>query len=270
MVVAVRTLISALSLVSRFARAPQLQLQATAAPQSCESLLRGLFSGPVNADAVADACAVDVEWDDMSAPSSVRGPSAVRALMASKYPPGSKLVLDGVSDGVSSGGFVWHREADDRPGTVGLRGTLFAELDDSGKIIYVREGCEPIVKPGQATEALLKAATKNVERPPKAPPTFEQRTPTTANAIIQYLWNEAYPKGAEPTEGLRLFSEDIRYEDFNYAEPFLGKPQVLEFVTAFDIPGIEYICAAVLTTSTLTLHPHPHPCPHQVRSAQGV
>ena len=220
-------------------RAPPVALTATAT--SCEALLRATFEGVVDADAVADACAPTIEWDDMSAGGTVTGPAAVRELIAAKYPAGSVLVLDKVSDGQNSGGFVFHREAADRPGEVGLRGTLFAELDGDGRLAYVREGCEPIVKPGQATEALLKAATANMERPPKPPPTFTSATPTTASGIVRYLWEEAYPKGAEPTEGMRLFADSIRYEDFNYPEPFVGKPAVLEFVTAFDIPNVEFV-----------------------------
>ena len=170
--------------------------------------MRATFEGVVDADAVADACAPTIEWDDMSAGGTVTGPAAVRELIAAKYPAGSVLVLDKVSDGQNSGGFVFHREAADRPGEVGLRGTLFAELDGDGRLAYVREGCEPIVKPGQATEALLKAATANMERrPPKPPPTFTSATPTTASGIVRYLWEEAYPKGAEPTEGMRLFAD---------------------------------------------------------------
>ena len=152
-----------------------------------------------------------VEWDDMSSSDVTRGPSAVRALIAAKFPPGATLVLDRVSDGAASGGCTWHREASDRPGEVGLRGTLYAEVNPEGQLRYVREGCEPIVNPGQATEALLKAATANMERPPKPPQSFTQATPTTASGIVRYLWEEAYPGGAPPTEGLRLFADDITY-----------------------------------------------------------
>ena len=60
-------------------------------------------------------------------------------------------------------------------------------------------------------------------------------------AVADYLWNEAYPKGATPAVALELFAEDIRYEDFNYPAPFLGKPAVKEFVEAFDIPGIDFV-----------------------------
>jgi len=134
-------------------RAPPVSLSAAAAT-SCEALLRSTFEGIVDADAVASACASDVEWDDMSAGGPVSGPAAVRSLIAAKYPRGTRLVLDRVSDGRTSGGFVFHREAEDRPGAVGLRGTLFAELDAAGLLRYVREGCEPIIKPGEATEVL--------------------------------------------------------------------------------------------------------------------
>ena len=202
-----------------------------AVASSCQNLLRSLFDGSVDAEAVASACAANIEWDDMTAKAPVTGPALVKELIADKFPDGSRLVIERISDGVQSGGFTWHREADDRPGAVGLRGTLYAELDDSGKIKYVREGCEPIVKPGQATEALLKAATSNMERPEKPPPTFTQQTPTTASGIVNYLWTEAYPKGAEPTEGVRLFADDIRYEDFNY--PALVGAIILLVVATF-------------------------------------
>ena len=69
-------------------------------------------------------------------------------------------------------------------------------------------------------------------------PRYTQATPQTASSIVRYLWEEAYPQGAEPTEALRLFAEDIRYEDFNYPLPFLGKAAVTDFVTAFDIPAL--------------------------------
>ena len=101
-------------------------------------------------------------------------------------------------------------------------------------------GSEPILKPGEATEALLKAATANIEKEDKLP-TYEARSPKGAYNIADYLWNEAYPKGATPAVALELFAEDIRYEDFNYPKPFLGKAEVKEFVEAFDIPGIEFV-----------------------------
>ena len=182
---------------------------------SCVSLLPELFDGVVDPDKVVAACSEAIEWDDVSAKAPAVDRSAVRELLAEKFPPGSKLKIDRIADGVSSSGFTWTREAitaDGSPSQRGLRGTLFAELDEQGQLKYVREGCEPILKPGAATEALLKAATKNMERPPKPPPTFTAATPTTASGIVKYLWQEAYPNGAEPTEALRLFSDAITYE----------------------------------------------------------
>jgi len=164
----------------------------------------------------------------------------VESLLTSKFPEGSKLVIDRISDGARSGGFTWHREAVGGEG-IGLRGTLYAELDGEGKLTYIQEGCEPLFKPGEATEALLKAATAATKKEVKPPPTFTPASPTSAEGIVRYLWEEAYPGGAKPTEALGLFADEIRYEDFNYPKPFLGKAAVTEFVTAFDIPGIEFI-----------------------------
>ena len=217
---------------------------AVAASPSCSDLVQELFSGVVDPAAVASACSATVEWDDLTAPAPITGPEAVRAHLEAKFPKGSVLVLDRISDGQRSGGFTWHREEEMMDGSrsaAGLRGTLYCELDDAGALLYVREGCEPIVKPGQATEALLKAATQNIERPEKPPPSYTQATPTSASGIARYLWEDAYPGGAEPAEALRLFADDIVYEDFNYPQPFTGKRAVADFVNAFDIPGIAFV-----------------------------
>ena len=86
-------------------------------------------------------------------------------------------------------------------------------------------------------QALLKAATANMDRPRKPPPTFTPSTPTTASGIVRYLWEEAYPGGATPSEGLRLFSDAIEYQDFNYREPFVGKGAVRAFVEVCHCGG---------------------------------
>eukprot|EP00316_Scyphosphaera_apsteinii_P004413 CAMPEP_0119304842 /NCGR_PEP_ID=MMETSP1333-20130426/5969_1 /TAXON_ID=418940 /ORGANISM="Scyphosphaera apsteinii, Strain RCC1455" /LENGTH=490 /DNA_ID=CAMNT_0007307791 /DNA_START=102 /DNA_END=1574 /DNA_ORIENTATION=- len=257
-----KTLLSALSLSSLGKRLTSLgprlnaanpnpvSTQSAGAQQyvagGCETLLRGLFDGAVDADAVAAACSSDVEWDDLTASKPLVGREAVRDLINAKFPYSSLLAVERISDGKRSGGFTWHREVraatpDGQKSKMGLRGTLFAEMDADGKIAYVREASEPIFKAGAATEALLKAVTKDAKREPKPAPTFTPRTPTTASGVAQYLWEDAYPGGADPTEALRLFSENIVYEDFNYATPFVGKAEVAEFVQAFDIPGIEFV-----------------------------
>jgi len=170
-------------------------------------------------------------------------------MLTAKWPPTARLVLEKVSDGTTSGGFTWHRtratdaaEGDEGGREViGLRGTIFIELDPkSGQISYVREGAEPLFKAGAATEALLKAVTALASKPVRQP-TYTPRSPTTASAIVDYLWREAYPNGADPTTALGLFADSIRYEDFNYEEAFEGIEQVTDFVTAFDIPGVEFV-----------------------------
>jgi len=210
------------------------------ASSGCSSLVRSLFGAPTLAPAsVAAACAPRVVWDDMAAAKPAVGCEAVRALLEEKWPRGARLVVDRVTDGARSGGFTWHRESDGAPGH-GLRGTTFLELDEQGRIAYVREGCEPLFKPGELTERLLKAVTRGL--PPAArAPTYTPRVPEGARDLVKYLWEEAYPGGAKPTEALGLFSEGIRYEDFNYESPFVGLAAVTDFVEAFDIPGVEFV-----------------------------
>ena len=225
------------------ARHARIVLAATDTAVSAEQLVRDLFgSGTVDPSAVAAACAPSVVWDDMGAKEPCEGPAAVQAMLEAKFPAGSILVLDKVSDGVASGGFIWHREAStqDAEEGPGLRGTTFVELDAEGRLVFVQEGCEPQFKAGEATEALLKAATANQEKPVREK-TYTERTPGTAEEVARYLWQEAYPGGASPSEALRLFSPDIEYQDFNYKEPFVGLAQVKDFVEAFDIAGVDFI-----------------------------
>jgi len=199
--------------------------------------LRGLFDGEIDPDVVAAGCSEDVVWNDMSRSGTVKGRDAVRDLLAAKFPKGSGLKIERISDGHFSGGFTWSREAD---GFKGLRGTLYAEFDQTGKITYIQEGCEPLFKPGEATEKFLKAVTSFVDKPEREP-NYIPASPKSASDIVNYLWEEAYPGGAGPEAALKLFADDIVYEDFNYPEPFVGKAAVREFVTAFDIPGIQFV-----------------------------
>ena len=232
-------------------RSASLAMVAAAPTTGCDSLLRSLFDGVVSPDEVAAACSASVEWDDLTLSAPAVGRDAVRALLVSKFPRGSKLVIDRLADGQRSGGFTWHREAvteNGPPSEAGLRGTLFAELDAEGQICYVREACEPILKPGQATEALLKAVTENADRPPKPPPTFTQRTPTGAASIARYLWEEAYPGGAEPTEAL------VRALAFALALALaLGLALALALAVALDLPQPYPLALSPLLSLTRTL-----------------
>ena len=190
----------------------------------------------VDADKVAALCASYAQYEDLAS-DTFTGPGQIAKYFAEKYPEGTRVVCDRIAGDSESGGFTWHRE--DVSGKEGLRGTTFVKFED-GKLVYAREGSEPILKPGEATEALLKAATANIEKEDKVP-TYEARSPKGAYDIADYLWNEAYPKGATPAVALELFADNIRYEDFNYPKPFLGKAEVKEFVEAFDIPGIDFV-----------------------------
>ena len=147
--------------------------------------------GGVDADAVAGLCASYAQYEDLAS-DTFTGPGQIANYFKSKYPEGCRVVCDRIAGDAVSGGFTWHRE--DEQGNEGLRGTTFCKFED-GKLVYAREGSEPILKPGEATEALLKAATANIEKEDKVP-TYEQRTPKGAAAVADYLWNEAYPKGA--------------------------------------------------------------------------
>ena len=177
----------------------------------------------------------------------VKGRDAVQALLEDKFPAGSKLIVERLSDGTASGGFTWHREAEGEEGS-GLRGVTYVELDADGKICYVQEGAEPLFKLDKILEAVLEATNKAAkENPPdgaaeKPPPSYERASPKTASGIAKYLWEVAYPGGATPTEALDFFAEDILYEDFNYYEPFEGFGAVSAYIGLLDaFPNFVFI-----------------------------
>ena len=131
----------------------------------CDALLRSLFVEPatVQPATIAAACSPSVEWLDMDRSEPVRGPAAVQALLEDKFPEGSRLAVERLADGATSGGFAWHREAEGVDGS-GLRGITYVELDGDGKIAFVQEGAEPLFKLDKLLEALLKATAKNLEK----------------------------------------------------------------------------------------------------------
>lgn len=212
-----------------------------------DEIVKQLFdteSQVVDPAAVAAGCSEDCEWVDMSDMSKpIVGKEAIESFLRGKFPAGTKLVAERIADGAGSSGFTWHREKEGVEG-IGLRGTMFVSLNAEGEIDYVQEGCEPLFKPGEATAKLLQEVTKNVEVE-ESEPTYTPRTPKNAKEVVEYLWLEAYPGGAKPDEALRLFSDSIRYEDFNYPDPFIGLEDVEAFVTEFDFPGIEFIAKRI-------------------------
>lgn len=214
------------------------QAQTAAAPASSllPELVVELFGGEtIDPAAIAAACADDVVWEDLAA-ATYEGRAKVEAMLARKYPRSARLRVERVAGNATTGGFTWRRQAVGVPDRSGLRGTTYLRLDADNKIAYAREASEPIVKPGELTEQVLQAlAPKDVEW---KEPSYEVASPTTAQGIVEYLWREAYPKGASPDVALGFFAENIVYEDFNYPKPFDGIAEVKEFVEAFDIPGV--------------------------------
>jgi SnoaL-like domain len=143
--------------------------------------------------------------------------------------------IDRISDGSSACGFAWTWVTNDGK-EEGLRGTTFVELNRSGEIQYVRDIPEPIYKPGDLTLELLKAVTKDAKVKP--PASYTTKTPKTANEVAKYLFLDV--QGNDIDEAMRLFSDDIVYQDFNYKEPLQGPAEVRQFIQDFSFPGIEF------------------------------
>ena len=226
-------------------RLPSTTMLATTSTSDCAALLASLFgdgkAARVDAAKIAAACSPDVEWVDMGLPAPLRGPAAVEAHLTQSLPPGSLLAIDKLSDGKLSGGFTWHREAEGVEG-IGLRGISYVELDADGRIAFVQDGYEPLFKLDKALEVLgklLAGASTGAEKPA---PTFEPATPTDAEGIVRYLWQVAYPGGAEPAEALRFFAESCVYEDFNYQEAFVGLTAITDYINLLpDIPNAVFV-----------------------------
>merc|ERR1719353_2509294 len=177
----------------------------------------------------------------MGLPEPLRGPANVEAHLAQRYPPGTRLVMERVADGVKSSGFAWHREADGIEGE-GLRGITYVELDDAGKIAYVQEGYESIFKLDKLLELIFKAFSAAAKDAEIKEPDYEEATPTDASGIARYLWEVAYPGGAEPKDALRFFADDCVYEDFNYYKPFVGLQAVSDYINLLpSFPGVTFV-----------------------------
>ena len=196
-------------------------------------------------EAIVAACADDVVWEDLCAPEPHEGRAAVFAALSARAAAdasaGARVVVERRSDGTHAAGFTWHRAetngGDDA--SRGLRGTTFVELDAEGRVRYVRECAEPILKPGGATAGLLKA----VAQPPSTPPgpLAAPRAPSNASDLVSYLWREVQGTSGFREEALRNFSESIVYEDLNFDAPFVGKTATAAFLEEFDIPGLAFV-----------------------------
>lgn len=211
------------------------------ADERIRSALDGQRFDAAGLEALGAALADGAVWEDLSGGSAPTvGKAAVLRFLAEREaacPPGCFLRVERVADGADSSGFTWTRVGAD--GAEGLRGNAYVELEpSSGKIAFVQEVAEPLFKPGGATAALLRAIAKpdGTEAPP---PAYTRRTPTLASELADYLWNEV--RGSDLDESVRLFAEDIVYEDFNFETPFVGRAQAEAFLREFDIPGISFV-----------------------------
>eukprot|EP00984_Skeletonema_dohrnii_P024024 scaffold13134_cov159-Skeletonema_dohrnii-CCMP3373.AAC.2 len=201
------------------------------------------FSTTAGAQKFAESCAVDVVFEDCYEPQPIVGRSAVLDYLRAKILTrvgGSEssdkdagFRVDKISDGSKACGFAWTWTSNDLEG---LRGTTFVELNDSNQIQYVREIPEPLYKPGDLILDVLKTVTADAT--PKPPPEYTPRTPTKANEIAKYLFNDV--QGSSPDEAMRFFSPDIIYRDFNYEEVLRGKAEVRKFIEDFSFPGITF------------------------------
>lgn len=196
------------------------------------------FSSETGAVSFGDACATKCIYEDCFEPQPFVGKKAVadHILSKAKQRKGKGDVrIDRISDGSTACGFAWTWITADGK-EEGLRGTTFVELNEAGEIQYVREIPEPLYKPGDLTLELLKAVTKDAVS--KAPPSYESKTPRSANEVAKYLFCEV--QGGDVDESMRLFSDEIKYRDFNYDEILSGKAEVRKFIEDFSFPGIEF------------------------------
>ena len=197
------------------------------------------YSTVEGAQAFADACAVDIVYEDCFEPQPIVGRAAVAEHLKSRALARSKngsagFRVDKISDGSTACGFAWTWTSNNS--SEGLRGTTFVELNSNNQIQFVREIPEPLYKPGDLIIEVLKAATADAT--PKPPPNYTSKTPKKANEIAKYLFNDV--QGADPEEAMRFFDESIVYRDFNYEDVLNGKAEVKKFIEDFSFPGITF------------------------------
>jgi len=71
---------------------------------------------------------------------------------------------------------------------------------------------------------------------------YEPRKPTGAQPVVEYLWKEVNQGDGDVEEVLSFFADDCTYEDFNYEQPLLGKPEVRGFLKKFkEIKSLRFM-----------------------------
>jgi len=211
--------------------------------QGASSLLEALiveencFTTEKGAEVFAECCAPNIVYEDCYEPQPIVGRIDVgqHILKRVKQRQDSKgeFRLDKISDGKKACGYAWTWTCGEEEG---LRGTTFVEMNEDGEIQYIREIPEPIFKPGNLTLDLLKAVTAGAEQQELLP--YEPRTPTDANDLVKYLFNEV--QGRDVDIAMDFFDESIIYRDFNFEDVLRGKAEVKAFIEEFTFPGIEF------------------------------
>ena len=180
----------------------------------------------------------DCVWEDYTTRIAT-GIDDVAEMLRAKPTAARPYAVERVANGDKSGGFTYHRE--DESGTRGLRGTVFIELNEAGEIQYVREMAEPLFKPGEAMIKFLQAVAK--PKGDETPAEYEKRDPVGCPDVVRYIWKDS---NGDMDEALRLMSDQVRYEDFNYPQPFLGKAQVAPFLDEFTLDlGIIFVAERI-------------------------
>lgn len=211
--------------------------------------MRRLWAAPVGAPVDENNFALDCLYEDLhyAFPVLARGPSSLAGQHKKERPPGTRFVIDRISDGFEACGIVWHIESDGDEGVeVVERGLTFARIDKDGRLCYVREIGEPSFKSGLTPEtfqqlrgsstaarasspALSPASAPGPSRPQLL---TEGRAPSTARDMLRFLYGEAPSSRGQavPADLSGLFADKVVYEDLNYERPFVGRAAVERFL----------------------------------------
>jgi len=147
-----------------------------------DDLIRWLWNeaqfDPTYPAPILDFFADDIVYEDMVYKEPFIGKTAVVDFLQrtkDTAPPDFTFILDKVSDGEKAVGFTWHIELLERPDAGKFaNGCSFYELNDEGRICYVRDVVEPALKLGSFGLVLANLAAKAINMTP--PPPTEPRS----------------------------------------------------------------------------------------------
>ena len=112
----------------------------------------------------------DIVYEDMVYSKPFVGIEQVKSFLINtkeKAPEDFVFVIDKCSDGVKSCGFTWHIELKTRPDAGKFaNGCSFYELNNEGKVCYIRDVVEPPIKIGSFGLVLANLAAKALKSTP--------------------------------------------------------------------------------------------------------